>query len=506
MSYQAVIRNSNGALVVNTAVGMQISILQGSSNGSAVYVETQTPTTNANGLVSFGIGSGDPTSFATIDWSQGSYFIKTETDPTGGINYTINGTSQLMSVPFALYAETGKTQTVGNNSTKLATTSFVQNQLLNTSELPTSVVQGAIWTTPTTGTLNGIAFTLTNSISNTLTDWDLRDSDFSVAPLSETQTLTDYPSDSNWTITFASPISNLKLYCKYWRTGDYTFDNSFSILSGSGLSKIGKTLTVNGTWGNGIVEFVEPITALNLINTTYLGGSYQVMTFGYGDFSPIVGGTGIVTRVDSPIFKGTPTAPTALAGTNTDQLATTAFVTAATQNFVNLTSDQTIAGAKKFSSDVTINGTNFGSNGKLGNVGIGVKAGSKNQGTQSIAIGNETGTTNQGSTAVAIGTEAGINTQGSNAVSIGAYAASVTQGSNAVAVGYTVAYTNQGPNAVAIGYYAASTNQGPNAIAIGSGTGYDAQGEYAVAVGASAGNTNQGSYAIAMGINSGNKY
>ncbi len=110
MSYQAVIRNSSGALVTNQSVDMQISILQGTSNGTAVYVETQTPTTNANGLVSIELGGGTVVSgnFSTINWANGPYFIKTETDPdgaTGGITYTITGTSQLLSVPYALYAE-----------------------------------------------------------------------------------------------------------------------------------------------------------------------------------------------------------------------------------------------------------------------------------------------------------------------------------------------------------------------------------------------------------------
>ena len=60
MSYQAVIRNSGDALVVSQAVGMKISILQGSASGTVVYVETQTPTTNINGLVSIEIGTGTP--------------------------------------------------------------------------------------------------------------------------------------------------------------------------------------------------------------------------------------------------------------------------------------------------------------------------------------------------------------------------------------------------------------------------------------------------------------
>jgi len=108
MSYQAVVRDGSNSLVTSTAVGMKISILKGSATGTAVYVETQTPTTNANGLVSIKIGAGTVQSgdFTTIDWANGQHFIKTETDPTGGTSYTITGTSQLLSVPYALHAKT----------------------------------------------------------------------------------------------------------------------------------------------------------------------------------------------------------------------------------------------------------------------------------------------------------------------------------------------------------------------------------------------------------------
>lgn len=109
MSYQAVIRDNSNALQTSTQVGMKISVLQGSSTGTPVYVETQTPSTNANGLVSLEIGTGTVVTgtFAGINWANGPYFIKTETDPNGGTAYTIAGTNELMSVPYALFSANG---------------------------------------------------------------------------------------------------------------------------------------------------------------------------------------------------------------------------------------------------------------------------------------------------------------------------------------------------------------------------------------------------------------
>lgn len=112
MSYQAVIRNSSGELLANAYIGMKISILQGSVTGTEVFSETHETATSSNGLVSIEIGGGRPATgtFNSIDWASGTYFIKTETDPTGGSNYSISGTSQLLSVPYSIYAEKVKFQ------------------------------------------------------------------------------------------------------------------------------------------------------------------------------------------------------------------------------------------------------------------------------------------------------------------------------------------------------------------------------------------------------------
>ncbi len=117
-SYQALVRGSDNALVSNKKVGMRISLLKGSETGTAVYVETHTPTSNTNGLVSiaFGAGTKDASSiaFASIDWANGPYFVKTETDVAGGTSYSLSNVSQLLSVPYAIHAKTAESIVGGN--------------------------------------------------------------------------------------------------------------------------------------------------------------------------------------------------------------------------------------------------------------------------------------------------------------------------------------------------------------------------------------------------------
>ena len=106
MSYQAIVRDANNTLLVDKLVGIQVSILQNSETGSEVYIETHSVVTNMNGLFALEIGTGVTSyDFSSIDWTNGPYFVKVETDPNGADNYSISGVSQLMSVPFALYAK-----------------------------------------------------------------------------------------------------------------------------------------------------------------------------------------------------------------------------------------------------------------------------------------------------------------------------------------------------------------------------------------------------------------
>ena len=106
MTYQAVIRNSNNALILSSPIGIKVSVLQGSANGTVTYSETQIQNTNINGLVSLEIGMGTPVigTFSNINWANGPYFIQTEVDPSGGSNYSVLGVTELISVPYALYS------------------------------------------------------------------------------------------------------------------------------------------------------------------------------------------------------------------------------------------------------------------------------------------------------------------------------------------------------------------------------------------------------------------
>jgi hypothetical protein len=107
--YQTVVRDNNGNIRQNDALSMRLSILQGTETGVEVYKETHATTTNEFGLVNLSVGTGTIVTgtFATINWGTNPYFLKVEMDTTAGSNYVLMGTSQLLSVPYALNAKNG---------------------------------------------------------------------------------------------------------------------------------------------------------------------------------------------------------------------------------------------------------------------------------------------------------------------------------------------------------------------------------------------------------------
>ena len=115
INFQSILRNNNGEVVANKSVSLKISILSGSISGNSVYSETHTKTTDASGLISLQIGNGTVLSgvFSNISWGNAPHFIKLEADFSGGNNFVLLGSQELMSVPYALYAS--KTDTSSLN-------------------------------------------------------------------------------------------------------------------------------------------------------------------------------------------------------------------------------------------------------------------------------------------------------------------------------------------------------------------------------------------------------
>ncbi|MDP6908249.1 MAG: collagen-like protein [Flavobacteriales bacterium] len=129
-SYQGVARDNGGNILANQSIGLRLSILSGSIGGTVEYSESHAVSTNGFGMFNVSIGDGSVLSgsFAGINWGGNSHFVKVEMDPSGGTTYQAMGTSQLLSVPYALYADnsgtagpTGPTGADGNDGADGAT-------------------------------------------------------------------------------------------------------------------------------------------------------------------------------------------------------------------------------------------------------------------------------------------------------------------------------------------------------------------------------------------------
>jgi hypothetical protein len=260
ISYQAIAFNSGGTPVVNGNVGVKINILDNSINGTVVYTETHTKTTNAQGLFNLNIGQGSPATgtFSSINWATNSKFLKVEIDPNGGTNYTTVGTNQLMSVPYAMLA--GNISSVSNSNTVM-----LKNNPGNGCVVVYSANEAKAYYMNSNGTNNGSwnssNVTFSSPIKGAIA------SNNTIVVYSDTEAKGYYlnPNGTNngsWNssnVTFSSPI-----------TGAIASNNCIVVYSATEAKAhyLNPNTTNNGSWNSSNVTFSSPIKgAISSTNT-----------------------------------------------------------------------------------------------------------------------------------------------------------------------------------------------------------------------------------------------
>ena len=451
MSYQAVIRGTDNILYTNQDVGMQIGILQGSASGDLLYLENHTPTTNKNGLISIEIGAGSSVSgsFADIDWSKGPYFILTMTDPTGGTNYSITGTSQLLSVPYALHAQTAEN------------------------------ITGEITVTETDPLFS-------SSIASTITATD-------TAKWNQSNTTAGAQLDSAGIATMGYVAGPKTIDTKLDETavdafvannGYLTQEKDSSVTNEIELPTGGNSGQILSTDGSGTYSWIDA-GAGGLVADAINDGTTTVAP----SQNAVFDGLALKAPIADAIFTGTPTAPTAASGTNTTQIATTAFVQSAAASDINGLSDALVeSGSIYIGSDPSSTTDDASSNTSLGGTALDAIT----TGDFNVAIGSNALSANTtGQYNAASGTNALYsNTTGSQNTASGSNAlySNTTGGSN-VAFGNSASYRSTTGNwNTSVGYQALSDNTtGDHNVALGSNALYaNTTSDYNVAIGSNA--------------------
>ena len=205
MNYQGVARNQLGVALQNQLVGMQFSIHDGLPTGSVIYQETDTATTNQFGLFTTHIGNGTATigTFSSITWSTGDKYLEVALDATGGNGYTAMGTTQLLSVPYALYAKSAGTVSTGGGFTHYVGELFGGGVVFH-------VYKDA------SGQEHGLVVSLTNQSSSV--HWSNIDAS---AIGAAAQSSWDGASNTNAVIAQAGQTSSAALLCKNYAGGGF---------------------------------------------------------------------------------------------------------------------------------------------------------------------------------------------------------------------------------------------------------------------------------------------
>jgi len=285
MSYQAVIRNNNKVLITNKKVSMIISILQ---NKTPIYVEMHTTITNDNGLVNLEIGNGVVLTgtFAGIDWSKGSHYIKTETDPTGGSDYSVVGESELLSVPYALYSGTSGSGTTGGSGVAIDDSSISTAKTWSSSkineELGLKVPASSLAAVATSGKFSDLTGKPT-----TLAGYGITDGAYTAKKMSGDATM-----DTAGVLTVANnAINSFKIMDG--SIGNADLDKSNISLSGFGVP------TANISMGGfKLTNLAAPVNAKDVVNKKYvddavLAGASPVMSLDANQNLSIKGGNSV---------------------------------------------------------------------------------------------------------------------------------------------------------------------------------------------------------------------
>ncbi|MBN2730347.1 MAG: tail fiber protein [Bacteroidales bacterium] len=240
INYQAIARNSSGTIMANQSVSVEIRILQGSSTGTQVCDETFATSTNDFGLINLQIGSQNPTAFDTINWAAGSYWIEVSLDGT------LFGTSQLVSVPYALHAATADSlinfsetdPQVGTNSTGFVPI-WDGNALVSGSIFEDVSLKIGIGTTTPAYRLD--------------IDGDMRIFNFNDEPtLFFSRSNSDIPGSSYYSAAIKAPIGSTARDIAFYTQYQGTFSEKMRI-TGNGLVGIGTTTPSTALDVNGVI-------------------------------------------------------------------------------------------------------------------------------------------------------------------------------------------------------------------------------------------------------------
>lgn len=381
LNYQAIARDAGGT-IITSPIGIKFEILQGSAVGTTVYEETNNITPSSVGVFTAAIGNGSPVvgTFTAINWANSPYFIRVSIDPAGGTSYSTVGTSELLSVPYALYAEkAGNSQNLtagsGIDITSGVISNTAQNQTVNISG---SAVTGSYpnYTITSPGPLTastGISIS-GGTITNTSLDQIVTISgaigaypNFTITPPPATtitagnSNVTITGSEPNFTISSAPTLSLVGAVLSISDGNSVTLPTGTTYTNGAGIALTSGTIITNtapdqtvtigsgtnvnvtGTYPSFVVNST-PTLALNTNTLSISGGNSVVINMP----NPPVAGPGI------SIVTGT-ISNTAMNQTVTVNNGTNVNVTGAYPNFtVNSTPTLSIA-----SNTLSISGGNF---------------------------------------------------------------------------------------------------------------------------------------------------